>query len=100
MPPQASRNTVQQSAEVVEVFQLRIPALGYNSTSLKWGGLVPEATRAAVAGLLSQLILLPGLCEVISQRLGASRLSALLVAVFGKMDNSSGASVANHLQQD
>eukprot|EP00775_Hariotina_reticulata_P005823 gene5823-6064_t len=87
---QASRNMAQQPGEVVEVPQLRHPVLGLNSTALKWDGLAPEATRAAVAGLLSQLVLLPGLCEAISQRLGASRLSALLVAVFGRLEASSG----------
>lgn len=81
----------QQPAEVVEVPQLRHPVLGQNSTALKWDGLAPEATRAAVAGLLSQLVLLPAICEAISQRLGASRLSALLVAVFGRLEASSGA---------
>jgi hypothetical protein len=54
--------------------------LSKNSTALKWQGPVPDATRSAVAGVLSELVQLPQLCQAVHDRLGASRLSALLQA--------------------
>ncbi|WIA10702.1 hypothetical protein OEZ85_010881 [Tetradesmus obliquus] len=68
------------AGEAPELPQPTQPLLCKNSTALKWQGPVPDATRAAVAGVLSELVQLPQLCRAVHDRLGASRLSALLAA--------------------
>ncbi|WIA30746.1 hypothetical protein OEZ86_000812 [Tetradesmus obliquus] len=69
------------AGEAPELPQPTQPLLCKNSTALKWQGPVPDATRAAVAGVLSELVQLPQLCRAVHDRLGASRLSALLAAM-------------------
>jgi hypothetical protein len=69
---------------------LRSPSLSTNSTALKWEGPVSSATRSAAAGLLAQLVQLPGLREAASDRLAASRLAALLNTTMQQLAAASG----------
>lgn len=69
---------------------LRSPPLSTNSTALKWETPVPDATRAAAAGLLAQLVQLPAWCAVASDRLATPRLVALLNSTMQKLSEAAG----------
>lgn len=76
------------------------PPLSTNSTALKWQGPVPQATRAAAAGLLAELVMLPQLAVAASARLAASRLATLLTGALQHLAEAGGCTrVCLHAQQ-
>jgi hypothetical protein len=69
---------------------LRSPPLSTNSTALKWEAPVPDATRAAAAGLLAQMVQLPVWRVLACDRLATPRLAALLNSTMQKLADAPG----------